>query len=418
MSTTTLLSQDPPQPAPSPAPAALNAADYVPLALHQATTQTLLAAQHRLHDRQHSIAELRANVDEIQKQLAAANPCRRRARRSLAELQKLKVDYAAAQARLATATRPTTAPADRIVEVFRDQIEVWSGDGNGPPDALELDSYKPPDGLGVDRELSQIVLKNIAAAAPTARARVPVELAAIKIDGTRVVLDWITANRGQVSSAIHAWLQLSRLVVKRHGQPVGVVRFIPLHNAEITVDHENSLSLLPEVRWKEAVQHLALAAPAMPPGWSATQKGGQTVRINSVRVPDAAFDVKLVITAASDVQAQTTYAVTYYRLLHIANDKSAIAAKKAAVERIRRRRSRNWPTKVASRRRMRPNRPNSTPPGTSLRQQPPPSATLKMSSAPPPPQSRRCATFPPLNLQIVNPENGLVLCTLRIKRGQ
>ena len=333
---------------------------FVPLAVFQAAQRELQSSEAHLQEQAAAMKQLRANYQQAKDDLAAATLGGKQGQALEVELQKLRADYAEQSARLAAATRPAP-PLERAVELFRDEVELWPGDGDGPADAIQFSSYKPPDAVSVDRAATRVVIKIVAPPSEEGARPLPVELALIHIEGPRVVLSWMSASHGQMSTAIRAWLAMARLNVGRQGRLVQVVRFMPLREAELNLGRETPVSLLADLHWREALQHAGWALPqALPPGWTAARKDDLTLRLTSAAVPQATFDVSLQVTPLGEILAQTTYASSYYRL---GVDASLTApVRKAAQDELR--------------------------------------------------------GFPGATVTAINRENALALCNVRLKRGQ
>lgn len=355
-----------------PIPATTQSADpnVVPAAEHQAALAKLAGAREELSERQRTIDELRHALADAKDDLAAAKLRATSESAAESELQGLKSANVDLQAKLAAEAKRAPVVDARTIDLFGDSIELWSDDGGGAPDALKLNASPLPDSVQVDRSAKKIVVKVLAPVEGEFSKPAPTEIVAMKIEGGRVVLDRIGAKQVQISAPIRAWLQTSELTVERKGKPVGEVRFLPMRTLELNVDKETPPSLLPEIRWRDALKRAALAAPfPLPVGWTATaSKDGQTLTLAADKIPAARFDVQLVLTGAGELQAQSTFATAYFKAVSALDDTAT----------------------------SKPNAARQTADATL--------AALR--------------DLPPMTLGIVNRDNGLVLSLLRIRRGQ
>src|SRR5665213_786480 len=124
-----------------------------------------------------------------------------------AEMKNRQARDADLEARLVQAGQ--AAAAERTVDPFHGELELWSGDGAGPPDALVLESYKPPESILIEQSPGHIVLKAPRPAPAAQGNALPMEVAIIRIDGNRVVLDWVGANRALLSPGAVSYTHLT-----------------------------------------------------------------------------------------------------------------------------------------------------------------------------------------------------------------
>ncbi|MDB5354718.1 MAG: hypothetical protein JWN24_1171 [Phycisphaerales bacterium] len=402
--------------------------DAAAAAQQQAALQKKLQVAEQVVEGQNlTIANLRQELKKHQAALTAATQHASADGKAAIELAKLRADYAAVQKKLnealAASSAATVASAtgadDRAVEVLRDEVELWPADGNGPPDALRLDASQPPGSLVVERTPARIVFKAVApGASPPAAA---MELGVIKIDGGRVVLEWIGPSRQQFAgmSAARAWLQFARLQVLRKGQAVGNVRFLPLKTFTLSVDHETPVSLLPDVHWKPALQRIGLAPPAvMPEGWTVRQKDDQTLTVSHTKAAAAVFDVQITLTTAGELRPQTSWALALAHQSVAAEEQAAaVTAQKAAIERVHAKidalidPATSKAKDAASQKDLDAARAEANAAAAALAE-----AMAARQAADDAAAALRA--MPMLTIPVVNRDSGVVLCTLRVKRGE
>ncbi|MDB5300681.1 MAG: hypothetical protein JWO87_2344 [Phycisphaerales bacterium] len=397
------------------------------VASQQAAVQKLHDAEQTLQRQNQTVTNLRQELTKAQTALVAATKNASAGGAAAIELAKLKADYAAVQKKLndalaaspATAPTPAAATDERAVEVLRDEVELWAADGNGPPDTLRLDASPIPESLVVERTPVRIVFKTVGLGG-AARAT-PAELGLIRVDGGRVVLEWVGQGRQQLAgmSAARAWLQLARLQVLRKGETVGSVRFLPLKNFTLNVEREAPVSLLPDVHWKPALQRVGLAPPAAAPeGWTVRQKDDQTLTVAQAKAGGAAFDVQIVLTTAGELRPQTSWALALAHQSAAAEEQAAVVtARKTVVERIGARieelidPATSKAKDPASQKDLDAARAESNAAAAAL------SEALAAKQAA---QDAAAAlrAMPALTIPVINRDSGTVLCTLRVKRGE
>ncbi|HZL34946.1 MAG TPA: hypothetical protein VFC78_06535 [Tepidisphaeraceae bacterium] len=263
------------------------------------------------------------SLDEVKKSLAKENE------RYAKDVNRLKKQLTAAQI---PGTQPAAAPSDQVraiespLSVLTPAYEVWSGDGAGAPDLVELDGYSKPDDVTVTHDVTQkhyllnLLFKcavaakaegakaasaNAAVSSPGLAIAIPKQAtakvrASISCDVDGVFFRWESlkaqaAVQDDRNVKLRDWLRFCTLVVKRKGVVLACRPLYSGRGGQILKVNDQGIvnNLLPGIAWKDALASLELLPlKELPSGWESNGSNGKLMVTNTL-FPQARFELEL-----------------------------------------------------------------------------------------------------------------------------